>query len=72
MTKQQLIDLHKLSVSDKIKVVQALWDDIAEEKAIDSISAEHKKILEKRLKLISSGNATFKPWSQIQTKYKLG
>jgi putative addiction module component (TIGR02574 family) len=65
-----MTELHKLSVKDKIKVVQTLWDDIAGEQAIESISEEHKKILEQRIKKISSGNSKFKNWSEIQDKYR--
>ena len=70
MTKLQMTELHKLSVKDKLKVVQTLWDDIAEEQAIDSLPAEHKRILEERLQKINSGKAVFKPWSEIQAKFK--
>lgn len=34
MTSIQMSELHKLSVKDKMEVVQTLWDDIAEEQAI--------------------------------------
>lgn len=70
MTKLLMSELHKLSVKDKIKVVQSLWDDIAEEQAMDSISEEHKKILEQRIQKIKSGKAKFKYWSEIQAKFK--
>jgi putative addiction module component (TIGR02574 family) len=70
MTKLQMNELHKLSVKDKIKVVQSLWDDIAEEQAIDTLSAEHKKNIEERLQKIDSGEAQFIPWSEIQAKFK--
>lgn len=70
MTKNQMSDLHKLSVKDKIKVVQALWDDIAKEQSIENIPVEHKRILDQRIKLIKSGNAQFKPWAEVQNKYQ--
>ena len=69
MTKLQMSELHKLSVKDKIKVVQSLWDDIAKEQAIEGLPTAHKKILDERLNKITSGNASFKPWSEIQIKY---
>jgi putative addiction module component (TIGR02574 family) len=34
-TSLQLSDLHRLSVKDKIELVQTLWDDIANEQAIE-------------------------------------
>lgn len=70
MTKHQMTDLHKLSVKDKIKVVQALWDDIAREQSIDNIPVEHKRILDQRIKMIDSGSSQFKPWSEVQNKYQ--
>lgn len=70
MTKFQMSELHKLSVKDKIKVVQTLWDDIAKEQSIEGLSEAHKKILDERLQKITSGNALLKPWSEVQTKYR--
>jgi putative addiction module component (TIGR02574 family) len=69
MTKLQMTELHKLSVKDKIKIVQTLWDDIAEEQAIATLSAEHKKNLQERLRKIESGEARFIPWSEMQAKF---
>lgn len=70
MTRELITKLHKLSVKEKIKVVQTLWDDIAEEQAMDSLSLEHKRILEIRIQKINSGKAKFKPWVEIQAKFK--
>lgn len=70
MTKLQIAELHKLSTKDKIKVVQTLWDDIANEKTFDELSLEHKKILDERIKIIDAGDASFKSWSDVQQKYR--
>ncbi|MFA5817728.1 MAG: addiction module protein [Bacteroidales bacterium] len=70
MTKHQMTDLHKLSVKDKIKVVQTLWDDIAKDQSIETLSLEHKKILDERIQKINSGNAQFRSWSEVQNKYQ--
>jgi putative addiction module component (TIGR02574 family) len=70
MTRLQMSELHKLSVKDKIKVVQSLWDDIAKEQSIEGLPEAHKKILDERLIKIESGNAHFKSWSEIQKKYE--
>lgn len=70
MTRLQMSELHKLSVKDKIKVVQTLWDDIAKEQSIEGLPAAHKKILDERLNKIESGDANFKSWSEIQNKYE--
>jgi len=69
MTKLQMSELHKLSVKDKIKVVQTLWDDIAKGQSVEGIPTEHTKILNERLKKIDSGKGAFKNWSEVQDKY---
>lgn len=69
MIKNQMTDLHKLSVKDKIKVVLSLWDDIAKEQSIEGFSAEHKKILDERIKIIETGNAEYKTWAEVKAKY---
>jgi len=71
MTKLQLSELHKLSVKDKIKVVQSLWNDIAKDQSLELFPIEHGEILTERLQKIDSGAANFKPWSEIQSKYNL-
>ena len=70
MTKGQLEELQKLSTKDKLKVVQFLWDEIAEEQSNQKIPVSHKRILDARLKALKSGEAKFVSWSEIQTKYK--
>ncbi len=70
MTKNQMTDLHKLSVKEKIRVVQALWDDIANEQSIEALPFEHRRILDHRIKLIESGKTHFRPWSEVQNKYR--
>ena len=70
MTKLQMSELHKLSVKDKIKVVQTLWDDIAKDQLVHGLPAEHKIILNERLQMIASGKGHFKPWSEVQDKYR--
>jgi len=69
MTKLQMSELHKLSVKDKIMVVQVLWDDIAKDHFVDGLPIEHKKILKERLLKIDSGEAQFKSWEEVQKKY---
>ena len=69
MNKLQISKLHKLSVEEKIKVVQDLWDDIAKEQSIDIIPEKHKKILNERLQMIKEGHVPLKSWAEIQKKY---
>ena len=70
MTSLQMSELHKLSVSDKMEVVQTLWDDIAKEQNLTDFPESHQKILKERLQRISSGEAIFKTWSEVQEKFE--
>ncbi len=70
MTKSQISEIHNLPTNDKIRLVQDLWDDIAKENSLETISAEHKAILDERIDKLNSGTASFKRWSEVQAKYK--
>ncbi|MBS1593769.1 MAG: addiction module protein [Bacteroidetes bacterium] len=70
MDKSQIAELHKLPVEEKLQLVQELWDDIARDNSLESISKEHKEILDQRIAKINSGEATFRPWSEVKAKYK--
>ena len=70
MTSIQMSELHKLSVKDKIEVIQSLWDDIAKEQSIEILPESHKKILDERIQMIAEGKAVYKPWSEVQKKFK--
>jgi hypothetical protein len=50
MPRLQMFELHKLSVKDKIKVVQTLWYNIAKELSVVELPAANKKFLTKGLK----------------------
>ena len=70
MIQDQLDTVRKLSKEDKLELVHLLWDDIANEPDSLDIPNWHKKILDERLEKIQSGEATFRPWSEIKKKYE--
>jgi putative addiction module component (TIGR02574 family) len=70
MTKGQLEELQKLSTKEKIKVVQFLWDDIAEEQTMQKVPLSHKRVLDARLKAIRSEETDFTSWKDIRSKYQ--
>ena len=70
MTNIQMSELHKLSVKDKMEVVQTLCDDIAKEQSIGEFPESHKKILDERIQKIAEGEAIYKPWSEVQKKFE--
>lgn len=69
MTNTQLAELHKLPKKEKIKLVQLLWEDIANEQEYDVLPPEHKSILNERLEKIYQGKAEYISWEEIRGKY---
>lgn len=70
MTNAQMTELHKLSLEDKIEVIQSLWDDISQEQSIGEFPESHKKILDERIEKIAEGEAIYKTWSEVQQKFE--
>ena len=70
MANYQMSELHKLSVEDKMEVIQSLWDDIAAEQSLGEFPEAHQIILEERIKKIAEGEAIYKPWSEVQQKFE--
>jgi len=44
MTKLQLKELQKLSITDKLKVMETLWDNITTEYNIENLPKEHQQL----------------------------
>ena len=58
--------LHKLERKEKIRIVQLLWDDIANDHDYTYVSSEHKKILDDRINHLERGIANFKSLGEIE------
>jgi len=69
MESQQIEQLHNLSSDEKFEIIQMLWNDLANNPENLDLPEEHKNILRKRIARIESGEAQFKPWHDIRTKY---
>ena len=67
MTQTQVKKIFSLSRNKKIKLVQALWDDIAREDT--KTPKEHIELLETRISRIKSGKTKFKKWDDVVKKY---
>ncbi|HDY86960.1 MAG TPA: hypothetical protein ENH82_02460 [bacterium] len=70
MDKSQINQLLKLPRNEKIELVLAIWDNIAQEQTDSEIPDEHKKLLDQRMQNIQNGNTKFKSWGEIKQKYR--
>ncbi|MDD2563844.1 MAG: addiction module protein [Salinivirgaceae bacterium] len=65
---QILQDILKLSVSERILIVEAIWDSIAEgERGID-LSSETKQIIDERLELHRKNPTEGSSWNDIKAR----
>lgn len=62
-------ELKKLNKSEKLLVVEALWDSIVSEPEEVPLPDHHKNILEERLKSIKEDTERGKSWDKIRDQY---
>ena len=58
------LDISSMTLNEKIKAMELLWDDIC--RNVSSIESPpwHKTILEKREKVVLEGKGNFRDWSE--------
>jgi len=67
MTTQPIIEsFRKLSSSEKIRLVQELWDEIAEEAARMPLSESHRRLLDQRLQQHEENPDDVEPWEKAR------
>ena len=71
MDQSQINQLLKLNRDEKIKLVQTLWDNIAQEQNDIEIPQWHKELLDERMQNIQNGRTKFKSWEEVKKKYKV-
>jgi putative addiction module component (TIGR02574 family) len=60
----------KLSVDERIHLVQTIWDSIAIDSEVSEISTEHKKILDERLLAHKNNPNDVVSWEEIKKSVK--
>jgi putative addiction module component (TIGR02574 family) len=63
MSIQPILDsFRKLSADEKLRLVQTLWDEIAEEAAHLPLSENHRRLLDERLQQHEENPGDVEPW----------
>ena len=60
----------KMSVDDRIHLVQTIWDSIAIDTETSQISKEHKKILDERIKAHANNPDDTVSWDAVKKAAK--
>jgi putative addiction module component (TIGR02574 family) len=69
MDKALIDELSQLKKSEKLILVEALWDSIASDPSEVEVPEHHKAIIEKRLKTLEKDKKSGSSWEKIRHKY---
>jgi putative addiction module component (TIGR02574 family) len=69
MEKALLDELSQLNKSEKLILVEALWDSIASDPSEVEVPEHHKAIIEERLKTLAQDKETGSSWEKVRQKY---
>lgn len=67
---EQLREILKLSVSERIFLVEAIWDSISEETQQSELSEEQKTHLRQRLQMYRENPDNLLSWDQVKESLK--
>ena len=66
----EIKDILKLSVDERIHLVQTIWDSIAADAEVSEISEEHKKILDERMEAHKNNPNDVVSWKEVKQSVK--
>ena len=69
MEKALLEKLSQLSKSEKLILVEALWDSIASDPNEVEVPEHHKEIIQDRLKTLEQDQQAGLSWEEVRQKY---
>ena len=69
MDKKLIEELTQLETSEKLILVEALWDSIASDQKEPEVPEHHKAIIKERLKTLEADKNSAKDWEMIRGKY---
>lgn len=64
------LEIKKMSTTDRLQVMEALWDSFMEEDLEIDSPGWHESILEERKRKIKNGNAEFISLQELKNSYK--
>jgi len=61
-----LLPLEEMSVEDKLRTMELLWNDLCREPESLPSPGWHEKVLSEREKLVHEGKSGFSNWSEVK------
>jgi putative addiction module component (TIGR02574 family) len=69
MEKALLDQLSELNKSEKLILVETLWDSIVSDPSEVEVPEHHKSIIEERLKTLEKDQKSGTSWKEVRKKY---
>lgn len=63
-------DISRMTVSERLQMMETLWDSLTHETAEISPPKWHQEVLAQRKELIQSGKATFTSIEELRAQHK--
>ena len=68
MTKPSLSDILELSVAERIRLVQDIWDSVSEFPEAVPLTDSQKQLLDERLKDLEDDPDAGSPWPEVKAR----
>ncbi|MFZ5930072.1 MAG: addiction module protein [Pseudomonadota bacterium] len=72
MNSPLLAEAVKLSVSERIDLVAAIWDSLAQEINADPLDKAHRSELDRRLADLEANPEAGSPWEEVRARLERG
>ena len=63
--------IHQLPLKEKLFIMEALWDDLAQTEETQAVPQWHKDILDEREQQIADGKAKFIDWEDAKKQIRV-
>jgi putative addiction module component (TIGR02574 family) len=67
---QSQVDLKQMALSEKLRLMEALWDELCSREEDVPIPDWHKTVLDEREREIAEGNASFIDWETAKERIR--
>ncbi len=61
-----ILPLDKMTVEEKLKLVEEIWDDLLKSPDALPLQQWHKDVLDERERLVAEGKERYIPWEQAK------
>ena len=70
MSTKQIDEIKKLSISERIQLVEDIWDSIMAEPESIELTDAQKQEIDKRLENYNNNNQSGSPWNEVKQRIR--